>query len=175
MRYPARVAVSVTGSHGFETPRLRIVPIPYEDAEAMLHGRRPAEDRWAPDYPTDSTLVAAGVVVTAVAEGRDLGPFGSYQIIRRADEMAVGGCGFVLGGPDEHGCVQVSFSLVGSAEGHGLAPEAMEALIAFAKELPGVRRVVAETAQTNTAGLEVYEQAGMRLAGWDGELVLLEA
>ena len=141
----------------------------------MLHGRRPREPRWAPDYPTDSTLVAAGVVVTAAAEGRDLGPFTSYQIIRGEDGIAVGGCGFVFGGPDEQGCVQVSFSLVASAEGHGLAAEAMEALIGFAKGLPGVARVRAETAQTNTAGLEVYEQAGMRLAGWDGELVLLEA
>jgi RimJ/RimL family protein N-acetyltransferase len=165
----------VTGSHGFETPRLQIVPLPYADAEAMLHGRRPSEARWAPDYPTDGTLVAAGVIVTAAAEGRELWPFTSFQIIRRADGVAVGGCGFLVGAPDDDGRVHVSFSLVESAGGHGLAAEAMGALIEFAKRQPGVTRVLAETAQTNTAGLEVYEQAGMRLAGWDGELVLLEA
>jgi RimJ/RimL family protein N-acetyltransferase len=160
---------------GIDTERLRLVPLSLTEASALVHGRRPAEDRWAPDYPTDSTLVAAGLIVTADAEGRDLGPWTAYQVIRREDGMAVGGCGFTMGEPDLDGHVQVSFSLVDSAHGHGYAAEALRAIIAFAKQQPGVTRVLAETAGTNTPRIAVFERAGMRRAGSDGPLVFFEA
>jgi RimJ/RimL family protein N-acetyltransferase len=160
---------------GIETQRLQLVPLSLDEAFAMVNGHRPVEDRWAADYPTDASLVAAGLVVTAEAEGRELGPFTAYQIVCREDGRAVGGCGFIEGGPDPAGHVHVSFSLVDSARGHGYASEALAAIIAFAKDQPGVTRVLAETAGTNTSRIAVFEDAGMRRAGSDGELVFFEA
>jgi len=52
--------------------------------------------------------------------------------------------------------------------------EAVAALVAWARRQPGVTRVLAETACTNTAALAVYEAAGMRRAGADGDLVFFE-
>ena len=160
---------------GIDTPRLRLVPLSVHDAAAIVHGQRPLEDRWAPDYPTDATLVAAGLVVTAQAEGRELAPWTAYQIVRRSDGKAVGGCGFVWGEPDRAGNVHVSFSIVDSARGEGYGPEALRAIIAFAKQHPEVTRVLAETAHTNTEGLGVFQEAGMRRAGADDHLVYFEA
>jgi RimJ/RimL family protein N-acetyltransferase len=158
-----------------DTHRLHIVPLALEEAEALLHGQRPVDDHWAPDYPTDATLVAAGVVVTAAAEGRDLGPWTAYQVQRREDGMAIGGVGFSLGEPDREGRVRVTFSLVDSAAGHGFAAEAVHAMIDFAKRQPGVTRVLAETAETNPQGLCAFEHAGMRRAGAHDGLVSFEA
>lgn len=178
MGYPVRVAPILALSHamaGMTTPRLRIVPLSYDEALAMVHGQRPVEDRWAPDYPTDASLVAAGLVVTAEAEGRRLEPWTAYQIVRRADGRVIGGCGFPLGGPDPQGRVLLGFSIVDSAVGENYPSEALSALIAWAKAQPGVTRVLAETASTNLLGLRVYENAGMRRAGSDGDLVFFEA
>ena len=159
---------------GLTTPRLRIVPLSLDEASAMVHGQRPVEDRWAPDYPTDASLVAAGIVLAAEADGFALGPWTGYQIVRRSDGLVIGGCGFVLGGPDPQGRVSIAFSIVESLDDESYAAEALRALIAWAKSQPDVTRVLAETAATNTRGVRVYEQAGMRRAGSDGQLVFFE-
>lgn len=158
-----------------DTPRLRLIPLSRDDAAALIHGERPAHANWAPDYPTDSTLVAAGALLTADAEGRPLDEWTNYQMVVRADGRAIGGCGFVLGGPDAGGHVQITFCIVESARGQGYAAEAVEALVAWAKGQPEVTRVLADTACTNAAAIAVFEQAGMRRAGSDGDLVFFEA
>ena len=158
-----------------ETPRLRLPCLCREDAEAIVHGLRPLEDRWAADYPTDASLVAAGLVVTAAAERRELGAFGPRQIVRRSDGVAIGGCGFVSGGPGPDGSVHIAFSIVDEHARAGYAEEAVHALVTYARTLPGVRRVLAETAATNDAAVDVYETAGMRRAAAEDGLVLFEA
>jgi RimJ/RimL family protein N-acetyltransferase len=158
-----------------DTPRLILRELPLEVAEAIVAGRRPSEARWAPGYPTDSTLVAASIVVTAEAQGSRLGPWTSYQIVLRDTGCAVGGCGFMFGPPDGSGDVQISFSIVEAHKEDGYAAEAVRALIAWAHGQPDVIRVRAETAASNAEGIRVYEAAGMRRAGWDGQLVFFEA
>jgi RimJ/RimL family protein N-acetyltransferase len=165
----------MTAMRAIETPRLILVPLSIETATAMVNGHRPNGVNWARDYPTDSTLVAAGLVLAAEAEGHALTPWGPYQIVVREDGRVVGGCGFVMGGPDLRGHVQIGFSIADSERGEGYATEAVEALIAFAKAQPGVTRVLADTARTNAATIGVFEAAGMRRAGADGELVFFEA
>src|SRR5205085_2825647 len=70
-----------------ETPRLRLVPISLVDAEAMLHGQTPAGRAFAPGYPTDRALIGASIVVAAAREGRKLGPWTTYMIVRREDGL----------------------------------------------------------------------------------------
>jgi RimJ/RimL family protein N-acetyltransferase len=158
-----------------DTQRLRITLMPLEMAEALVHGHRPPGVNWPDDYPTDSTLVAASMLCASEAEGRPLGPWGVYQMVRKADGRVVGGLGFLTGGPDQRGHVQVAFSVPASERGQGYGAEAVGALVTWARRQPGVTRVLAETAGTNTAALSVYEAAGMRRAGADGGLVFFEA
>jgi len=155
------------------TPRLRVVPLSLDHAEAILDGRRPDGANWADGYPTDSSLVAAGYAVTAAAEGHELGPWTVYQVIRRSDDRVLAGMGFF--GPPAGGAVHVGFSESDEARADGATPEALSALIAFARRQAGVERVCADTAVTNRRVAEVLEGAGMRRTGSDGELVFYEA
>ncbi len=157
-----------------ETSRLRLVVLPLDEAAAMLDGLRAVGDRWTPGYPTDSNLVAAGYVVTAAAEGQDLGPWTIYQLVRKEDDRVVGGLGF-FGPPDVAGDVQIGFSEPPELRVAGYAAEGLRALIAFAKGRPEVRRVLADTAATNRRVNVVLEAAGMRQFGSDGQLVFYEA
>jgi RimJ/RimL family protein N-acetyltransferase len=156
-----------------ETQRLRLVPLDLPDAAAIVHGHRPAGARWADGYPTDGTLVAAGLVVTAEAEGRPLGPWGVYQMVRRDDDVLVGDCGF-LGPPDHHGWVHIGYAVADPGRHLDLAVEAFAALVTWAREQPECTRVMADAACTNLDSIRVMERAGMRRAGSDGSLVYYE-
>src|SRR4051794_24294275 len=91
------------------TPRLRIRRLSVEHAEAILHGTVPPGVLWADGYPADTTLVAAGIVVTAAREGRNLGPWTAYQIERREDGAVIAGIGF-FDPPDDDGIVRIGWS-----------------------------------------------------------------
>jgi RimJ/RimL family protein N-acetyltransferase len=156
------------------TRRLELAPLDVEEARALVEtgcctGRRRVEG-----YPTDATLVAAGIIVTAAAEHCDMGPFTNYQIVRKLDGTVVGDCGF-HGVPDAHGTVEVGFGVAPAARGRGYAAEAVEALIGFALLQHGVRRVQAETTRGNTASRRTLEKAGMRLTGVSGDLLIYTA
>jgi RimJ/RimL family protein N-acetyltransferase len=160
--------------HSIETQRLSLVPLSLADAATLVNGHRPDAARWAEGYPTDGTLVAAGLVVTAEAEGRPLGLWGTYQMIRLQDGVVVGDCGF-LGPPDSQGYVHVAYGVVEEVRSQGYATEALAGLIAWTRTRPEVTRVLADSACTNHPSLRVMENAGMRRAGSDGVLVYFEA
>lgn len=156
------------------TQRLELSPLEVLDARALMETGLAPGRRRATGYPTDSTFVAAGMVVTAAAERRGLGPFTTYQITRKVDGTVVGDCGF-HGGPDENGVVEVAYNIADSVRGRGYATEAVEALIGFALLQHGVRHVRAETTRANHSSQRVLEKAGMRLVAVDGELLVYEA
>jgi RimJ/RimL family protein N-acetyltransferase len=157
-----------------ETQRLRLVPLDLAAATAMLNGHRPAGARWADGYPTDGTLVAAGIVVTAEVEGDPLGPWRVYEVLRRSDDVAIGVCGFPAP-PDHHGWVRVGWSFADVEDKIELATEAFAGMMAWAKAHPGVTRVTGDAASTNLDSIRVMEGAGMRRAGSDGQLVYYES
>jgi RimJ/RimL family protein N-acetyltransferase len=156
------------------TQRLELSPLDVRDAEALVTTGRPPGRRMADGYPTDATYVAAGMVVTAAAENRDLGPYTTYQIVRQLDGVVIGDCGF-HGTPTDDGAVEIGYNIAASCERRGYASEAVEALIGFALIQHGVKRVRAETTRANQASRRVMEKAGMRLAHADGELLTYEA
>ena len=114
------------------TPRLRMVQLDVDEAIALVDGRGGSGRTWAPGYPDDGALVSAGFVMTAAKHGRDLGPFGTYEIIRREDGAVIGAAGF-YGKPDDTGAVRVGYGLAESARGHGYATEALIALLEWAQ------------------------------------------
>lgn len=143
-------------------------------AAAIVGGNRPPGARWALGYPTEGTLVAASLVVTAENEGRPLGIFGSYQVIHRETDLVVGDCGF-YGPPNGDGEVRIAFGTCPSQQRRGYAREALQGLIRWALKQDGVDRVIADTARTNIASIRVMETAGMRRTRSDESLVYYEA
>jgi RimJ/RimL family protein N-acetyltransferase len=155
------------------TRRLELRPLELADARALVDDGRPPGRRRAAGYPTESTLVAAGLLVAAAAERRELTPFATYHVIRRAEGAVIGDCGFQ--GPPEDGCLDLGFAIAGSAQGRGYATEAVEALIGLGLLQPGVRCLRAETTRANRASCRVLEKAGMRRVRESGELLVFEA
>jgi RimJ/RimL family protein N-acetyltransferase len=152
------------------TRRLLLVQLGVEEAVALVDGRGSERRQWAAGYPNDGALVAAGLVMTAAQRGRDLGAFGTYQIVRRRDGSVIGACGF-FGPPDETGAVRAGFGLAESARGNGYATEALKSLLDWAGAQDGLTCVLADTSRANVASQRVMERAGMRRVGEDGELL----
>ena len=143
---------------------------PHEAFALVRTGRLPGR-RHADGYPTEATLVAAGIVVTALAEDRQLGPFTTYLVSRLDDGTVIGDCGFHHP-PNEDGMVEIGYGIAESARSHGYATEAVEALIGFALLQNGVRCVHAETTSGNAASRRVLIKAGMTLVSeHDGVLI----
>lgn len=122
----------------------------------MVDGTRPEDADWADGYPSDATLVAAALLVVAEREGRDLGPWGVFQVTR--DGRVVGGMGFIEG-PDDSGAVRVGFSETDAAREHDDVANALAVLIAHARE-HGATEIHAEAGTPRAA--EVLAAAGMR-------------
>ena len=122
---------------------------------------------WAEDYPFEGDIIAAGAFLAAGADHRGLHPFGHYRITLLSDGRAVGGIGFK--GRPVGDRVEIGYGLAPSARGHGLAAEAVVALVAVAAG-HGVRTVVADTTLDNVASQRSLLNAGFHLVGSDAEL-----
>ena len=75
------------------------------------------------------------------------------------DAVAVGHAGF-HGPPDEHGVVEVGYTVAPDLRGRGRAHAALAALVAEARSHPDVRVVRAAVAPDNVASLAVVRRAG---------------
>jgi hypothetical protein len=150
------------------TPRLRIVPLSLANADAILHGIVPGSANWAPGYPTEGTLVGAGIVVTAAAEGVDLGPWTFYQAVR--DGRVVGGVGFHA--RPVNGRVPLGYGATDEADAEDLMPEALGALVSLARSQGVV--AFADAAEANARRIEILGRAGLRRAPARDGIVLFE-
>ncbi len=149
--------------------RLRLRQLDVSEARALLAGRAHLERPWIGGYPIEGTMIAAEAFLRAVASGVDPGPYGMYQLIRRADRLVLGDIGFHAP-PNPNGTVTVGYGLAPSARGEGYATEALRTMIDWALAQPDVRRVEADTAHSNLASQRVMERVGMRLVGRSEQL-----
>ena len=149
------------------TERLALHPVDVVEAERIVAGRRGPEDCWAPDFPFAGDVIALTAFLRATAVHGDPHPFGPYRVTRSADGQAIGGIGF-KGRPVE-GSVEIGYGLVPSARGHGYAAEAVQALVALARQ-QGLSRVVADTDADNIASQRTLERTGFMQIGTRGDL-----
>jgi [ribosomal protein S5]-alanine N-acetyltransferase len=154
--------------------RLRLPLVTHAEAADMRAGRR--DPSWHPSYPRPDDVDAASMV----REGLTWGPrhividrssgvpaeSGAQRAISWGGGLAVGSIG--LFGPPEDGEVEVGYGLVEEARGHGLATEALKALLVETDRL-GVR-VRAGVLPDNAPGLRVVAGCGFtELRGTDDE------
>jgi RimJ/RimL family protein N-acetyltransferase len=128
------------------------------DMRAEPPRRRP---EWHPQYPREDDCDGVGMT-------REVTPWGSRRIVRRADGLVVGSVGFF--GPPEPADdgvpeVEVGYGLVEAARRQGLMRDVLAALLA-ATDAAGVR-VRAATTRDNAASLASLRGAGFGVVGSD--------
>jgi RimJ/RimL family protein N-acetyltransferase len=128
--------------------------IPREAADAIIAGKRPAGVRVADDYPTE---FSAGVAQVVGGERQ----FGPFFLHRSADDLVIGEIGGAF--VDEDGTIEIGYAVVESQWNRGYATEAVEAVVAKAREASEVRRVVAHTPLERPESGRVLEKAGFAM------------
>ena len=146
------------------TERLELRALDASGARSVLRGAPPEDLSWAYGYPLPFTLEAAAMVLQDEPVARGRGPFVSFQVLRRADSLVVGDCGFGAR-PDAAGLVEIRHELVPQSRRGGLESEAIEALIGFAFTRDEVVAVRAWAPAGNAAAQRTLERAGMNNVG----------
>ncbi len=152
------------------TARLDLQLLEPVGARSLVAGRNHDGHPWAAGYPLGSSLLRAEMTIAAAAQHNPLGAFGTYQVIRRADDQVIGDVGF-MGPPDATGAVSVGCGITEDARGQGYATEALTAVLEWAREQSGLTCVLADTTRSNLASQRLLERVGLRRVGEDGELL----
>jgi RimJ/RimL family protein N-acetyltransferase len=152
------------------TARLDLVLLEPDAARALAGGSSRNRHPPADGYPMGSSLLRAELTVAAAAQNQPLGRFGSYQVVRRADDHVIGDVGF-MGPPDATGAVSIGCAIAEDARGQGYATEALSALLGWAQQQSRLTCVLADTTRSDLAGQRLLERVGMHRVGEDGELL----
>lgn len=95
----------------------------------------------------------------------------TWLTVERTTRRVTGAIGFG-GPPDGDGAVMIGYATYPGADHRGFASEATRALVDWALDQPGVRRVCASIPPDNVPARRVAEKVGMRVAGtvWEEEI-----
>lgn len=146
----------------FDTERLRLVPMTLSLVDAELEGRlaQALHAELPPDWPPGEHDHDALVFFRRqLLGGAPLG-WGSHYVLTRDERPTVIAAAGFHGPPDEHGVVEIGYSIVEHARGRGYATEVVLALVEVAFESGSVQRVVARTHEGNAASIAVLVRCG---------------
>jgi len=130
-------------------------PISPAAAAALRAARTPDDVRVAPDHPTEFSAGIARQVGTS-------SPLGPFFVHREEDDVVVGEIG---GGFVAPGVVEIGYAVVPSCWGRGYATGAVRAVVARARAVSDVERMIAHTPLDRPASGRVLEKAGFTFAG----------
>jgi len=153
-----------------ETARLRLVgPDAALEAVAAAGGAALAHSLGAEvarDWPPPLTADVQGFWAEALSQEPALQGWTAWYwlLVDGRERPLLCGCGGFTGAPRES-TVEIGYSLVESLHRRGLAPEACEALIAWASRDERVERVIAHTFPDLRPSIRVLEKLGFRRVG----------
>lgn len=160
-----------------KTARLRLVPCSVTAAQAAIADRRELEaelDARVPaDWPGEDLRDFLPAYANIVGDAAARAGWGIWLMLHPGEQSLIGDIG-MKGPPDDTGTVEIGYSVLPAFRGHGYATEAARALVAWAAEQPGVRRVTAECLEDNQASIRVLEKTGMHCYGRDGDALKWE-
>lgn len=152
-----------------DTPRLRLRPCTPGDTPA-LHAlwTDPDVRRHLWDDELITRERAAATVAAGVASFADVG-YGLWVAVPRDADRLVGFCGLRIAAASDE--AELVYGIAPDRWRHGLATEAVRAVLAHAFGTLALARVVGETDPPNAASLRVMEKAGMRRETRGGAVV----
>ena len=98
----------------------------------------------------------------SLAHPEDWGWYSLWMIVRK-DGRHIGNLSFK--GVPENGVAELGYGIAEEFRGYGYATEAVETILAWAFDQPGVTTVAAETEKDNAASRRVLEKCGFAPAG----------
>lgn len=149
------------------TQRLTLRFVREDDVETLTAYRNDpavaALQTWELPYPESRAraLVARHEGLT------DFAPGGHHQVAIELDGQLVGDV--YVGIHDQGGVADIGFSLTPSAQGRGIAHEAVDTLIAHLVERHGIHRIIAELSKDNLASQRLLERLGMTFEAFTQE------
>lgn len=126
----------------------------FKEVERLLNARLPKE--WPDPELAEFLPFYAGLL----GEDPRLLGYGVWLLIERESRTVVGSAGF-QGHPSAEGEIELGYGVHPDFRNHGYATEAVRALLRWASDQPGVKRVIAHCDQDNIASQRVVEKAGM--------------
>lgn len=96
--------------------------------------------------------------------------WGVWLVIRKDDGALIGDIGF-KGRPSKEQTVEIGYGFLESARMKGYATESVQALVNWAFQSGGVKRVIAETLHDNIASIRVLQKIGMERVSETGSMV----
>jgi RimJ/RimL family protein N-acetyltransferase len=162
-----------------ETERLTLRKITIDDALFMLDLlNQPSFIQFIGDRGV-RTLDAARNIITKryIAAYEQLG-FGIYLTLLKEDQTPIGICGLVK--RDGLDNADIGYAFLPQFWSKGYASESASAVLAYARNTLGFRRILGITTPDNTASIRVLEKAGLKfermvkLPGEETELKLFE-
>lgn len=94
----------------------------------------------------------------------------SRVIVHTTDHKVVGDIGF-KGQPDENGVVEMGYSVLPAYRRQGYASEAGRAMLEWALQQPGVKRVTAQCFEDNLGSIGVLQKMGLHQVGQEGKML----
>jgi len=148
-----------------ETERLQMRKFTLDDVDAVYEFSICKEvTRYTGDAGTVRTRLDAENVIRDVwlAEYEKYG-YARYALVHRDDEKVIGFCG-VKFEPDL-GLPDLGYRMLPEYWGKGLATEAVVALLDYARDVLGLKKIVAEVVDQNTASSNLLIKVGFRHTG----------
>jgi ribosomal-protein-alanine N-acetyltransferase len=146
------------------TPRLELVPCSLAVANALSDdvedGGRLLDARLPKEWPDPELAEFLPLYAELLSKDPLLLGYGVWLLIESETRTVVGSAGF-QGRPNPAGEVEIGYGVHGDFRNRGYATEAARALVEWAFEQPGVKRVTAHCDQENIASHRVVEKAGL--------------
>ncbi|MFH8239041.1 GNAT family N-acetyltransferase [Streptomyces sp. NPDC018321] len=141
------------------TPRLRLRPFTYADADSLfaLHSNAHVMRYW--DSPPWKERARSERFLAMCQKVADEGTGARVAIDRAADGAFVGWCSLTEWNPD-YRSASLGYCLDEAMWGHGYAPEAAHALLRWGFDTLDLNRVQAEADTRNVASARVLEKIG---------------
>ncbi|WP_214765802.1 MULTISPECIES: GNAT family N-acetyltransferase [unclassified Exiguobacterium] len=130
-----------------ETARLRLIPCTQEQLPVITRQ----------NYQNGPEITNH---LKALEQDPSLLFWGSWLIIRQADDVIIGDAGF-KGKPDRDGEVEIGYGLLEHYWQNGYATEAVAGLIQWARQTTAVSNIAAKTDATNRGSIRVLEKVNM--------------
>lgn len=156
-----------------ETARLTLRACSLELAEALAGDRGSAATMIGsplpPGWPDAELLGFLPVYGQLLRDDPTVIGYGIWLVIERVTGMVVGSAGF-QGQPGTTGEIELGFGIEPNQRNRGFATEAVQALVRWGLEQPGVMRIIAQSDPANAASINVLVKSGFSISGHRSDL-----